>query len=54
MTIEVLYHQGGFHIDSNVLLFTQTLKQWLSYKLVLPIKQAFHHRWSQPLNFFGV
>lgn len=54
MLAEILYQEGGFHIDTSILLFNNVFEWWLSYKLVIATDPVFRHRWSQPIGFLGV
>jgi hypothetical protein len=51
---EVLYYEGGFYMDTSMVLFNDIFYQWLSYKLVLATERIFRHRWAQSMCIFGV
>lgn len=54
MLTEILYQEGGFHLETSMLLFNNALEWWLSYKLVIAADATFRHRWSKPIGFLGV
>ncbi len=54
MRHELMYHEGGFYLDSSMFLFSNVFYKWLSYKLVLSTERTFRHRWSQSMCIFGV
>lgn len=51
---EVLYNEGGFYMDTSMLLFNRAFDKWLTYKLVLSTERTFRHRWAQSMCIFGV
>ena len=51
---EVLYEEGGFYMDTSMILFSRVLDQWLSYKFVVSTERIFRHRWAQSMCIFGV
>jgi hypothetical protein len=50
---EVVYEEGGFYMDTSMLLFNSIFDEWLSYKLVMPTERIFRHRWAQSMCIFG-
>lgn len=32
---EIMYNEGGFYMDTSMILFNNVFNKWLSYKLVL-------------------
>lgn len=54
MRNELLYNEGGFYLDTDLVLFNTALVKWLSYHLVLCTERTFMHRWAQPTSFVGV
>jgi hypothetical protein len=50
----VLYYEGGFYMDTSMVLFKNIFYKWLSYKLVLATERVFRHRWAQSMCIFGV
>ena len=54
MRQEIIYHHGGFYMDSSMFLFSNIFNRWLSYKLVMPTERTFRHRWSQSMCVFGM
>ena len=53
MRQEIIYHLGGFYMDSSMLLFKRSLLDFLSYKFVIPTERNFRHRWAQNMCMFG-
>lgn len=51
---EVLYYEGGFYMDTSMVLFNNVLEKWLSYKFVVSTERIFRHRWAQSMCIFGV
>lgn len=54
MRQELIYHHGGFYMDSSMFLFSNVFNQWLSYKIALSTERTFRHRWSQSFCMFGI
>ena len=54
MMPELMYNEGGFYLDTSMMLFNGVLNQWLSYDLVIASEATFRHRWAQSLSFLGV
>ena len=54
MRHEILYNEGGFYMDSSMVLFKRVFDKWLSYKLVVNAELSFRHRWSSNMCFFAV
>lgn len=54
MRHEILYREGGFYMDTSMMLFGDIFYKWLSYKAVLAAERTFRHRWSQSMCFFAV
>lgn len=54
MRHELLYYEGGFYMDTSMILFNNVFEKWLSYKLALATERTFRHRWAQSMCIFGV
>jgi hypothetical protein len=53
MRFEILYQEGGWYLDSSMILFSRVFEQWRTYKFVLSTEKTFRHRWSQSMCMFG-
>jgi mannosyltransferase OCH1-like enzyme len=53
MRHEIVYHEGGFYMDTSMYLFGDIFYKWRSYKFALATERTFRHRWSQSMCIFA-
>jgi hypothetical protein len=53
MRYEILYNEGGWYLDSGVMLFNRVLEQMRTYEFALSTERTFRHRWSQSMCMNG-
>ena len=50
---ELLHSEGGFYMDTSMMLMRNVFDKWLSYKFVVSTERVFRHRWAQSMCFFA-
>ena len=53
MSLEIIYHHGGFWVNENMNLLRPIFDRFRDYKFVVGAGPTSQYRWSQPFSFFG-